>query len=96
MGMGLLAGIGLAGAAVSGYGSYKAAKEQKKASREAAAAAKKAADKAAVVTQSGADTQTVDVQANSERSVQRAERRRFSIDDTVNMYTQSGLRRTLN
>lgn len=87
---------GLVGAAISGYGSYRAAKKQEKASAAAAAAAQKAANKAAVVSTGKVAESSVESAGKGERAVQQAAARRFSVEDTVNKFAQSGLRKTLN
>ncbi|MBQ7022857.1 MAG: hypothetical protein IJN29_04705 [Akkermansia sp.] len=85
----------LTGAAVSGYTSYKSAKEQKKAAAAAAAAAEKASSTPAVMSTNAAAQQTTST-ANVEQAVQEKAKRRHSVDSTVARFAGSGLRNTLN
>lgn len=85
----------LVGALLSGVAGLKSSHDQRKAARAAARAAEAAANKPATVSTSTAAAATTNTEGNAEQAVQQKAKRRFTVEDTVNRYASSGLRKTL-
>lgn len=85
----------LVGALLSGVAGLKSSHDQRKAARAASRAAEAAANKPATVSTSTAAAATTNTEGNAEQAVQQKAKRRFTLDDTVNRYASSGLRKTL-
>lgn len=87
---------GIVGSVVNAGMSMHSAAMQKKAAKSAANAAAQAASTPAAVSAANAAAATTNTQAVSERAVQTAAKRRFSVADTVNKTVgANGLRKTL-
>lgn len=85
----------LVGALLSGVAGLKSSHDQRKAARAASRAAEAAANAPATVSTSTAAAATTNTEGNAEQAVQQKAKRRFTVSDTVNRFSSSGLRNTL-
>lgn len=79
----------------AGAGAY-SAHQQRKAAKSAAAAAQKASSTATTVSAAHEQGEVVSTEANAAQSTKEKAKRRLTVEDTVQRFAGSGLRKTLN